>query len=112
MRALPWVITGLCVALNLGVLAVVVQSGGVREHARMKRLAQLAARMFWATIGICALGLAVSASLGPAPAPGSGGHGGTIASATFGTLVMAVVFSLYPGIAALWLRRKARQSGP
>lgn len=108
MRALPWIVTGLCVALNLATLAVVIQSGGVREAARMRRLARLAARLFLATVGVCAIGFAVSALGGPAPAPGSHGHGGTVASAAFGTLVMAIVFSLYPGIAAVWLRRKAR----
>ncbi len=110
MRALPWVITGLCVAANLGALAVVVQSSGVREAERMRRLAHRAAGLFWATVGVCALGFGVTALHGPAPAPGAGARGGTVASAAVGTLVMAVVFSLYPGIAALWLRRKARES--
>jgi len=109
MRAIPWVITGLCVAANLAALALIIQSGGVRQRARLERLAALAARIFWATVAVCVLGVAVTAAHGPAPAPGSAGRGGTVASATFGTLAMAVVFSLYPAIAAVWLRRKARQ---
>lgn len=109
MRALPWVITGLCVAANLGALALIIQSGGVRDRARMNRLAQLGARLFFATLAVCALGAVVTAFHGPAPAPGSRGHGGTVAAATLGTLAMAIIFSLYPGIAALWLRRKARR---
>jgi hypothetical protein len=109
MRVIPWVITGLCVAANLASLALIIQSAGVRERARMQRLAGLAARVFWATVSVCVLGGAVTIVHGPAPAPGSAGRGGTVASATFGTLAMAVVFSLYPAIAAVWLRRKARQ---
>lgn len=108
MRALPWIITGLCVAANLGALALVIQSGGVQDRERMQRLATLAARLFWATVGVCVLGFVVTALHGPAPAPGSHGRGGTVASAMIGTLVMAVVFSAYPAVAAVWLRRKTR----